>query len=211
MSIEIKYLKNHFNGHRLFRYVTIIPPIPAGAIRVRTTDGLPPNKTPYTTYTSAVKVDGYDDVYDVIEELSNDVYSWDYILAQCSNLYEVLGSNPTNVISSQLPFNFSSLEVVSGFTIGSVQVYGLFTNCADLTSVALFDTSNVTSVNSWFNGCTSLNGGALAFYNQLSTQTNPPTNHTDTFTDCGIDTVIGLAELQQIPASWGGLKAQESS
>ena len=205
MSIEIKYIKNPFNGHRLFRYVTIVPPIPPGAIRVRTSDGLPPIKGAYTSYSSAVKVDGYDDVYDVIEE-DEGIYSWDYILAQSSNLYEVLGSNPTNVVSSQLPFNFSSLEVVSGFTIGSAQVHGLFANCADLTSVALFDTSNVTSVNSWFNGCTSLNGGALAFYNQLSTQANPPTSHTDTFTDCGIDTVLGLAELQQIPASWGGLK-----
>jgi hypothetical protein len=30
-------------------------------------------------------------------------------------------------------------------------------------------------------------------------------DHSSMFTDCGIDTVTGLADLQRIPTSYGGL------
>jgi hypothetical protein len=44
--------------------------------------------------------------------------------------------------------------------------------------------------------------GALALYQQASTQTNPPTNHNETFTRCGTNTTTGAAELAQIPSDW---------
>jgi len=56
-----------------------------------------------------------------------------------------------------------------------------------------------------FRNCYAVESGALALYRQASTQANPPTYHTNTFKDCGKDTVTGAAELASIPASWGGL------
>ena len=84
----------------------------------------------------------------------------------------------------------------------------MFRGCTSLTSVPLFDTSNVTNMGSMLNGCTKVEGGSLALYQQASTQETPPTSHTDTFKNCGIDTTTGAAELAQIPTSWGGTKEE---
>lgn len=205
MSVEIKVLRNPFNGHRLVRYITVIDPIPPGAIRVRTTDGLPPNKTPYTTYTSAVKVDGYDDVYDVWNEYDGE-YDWSCILTQCNNLYEVLDSNPEGITSSpQLLFNQSTLQKISDFH-PCPSAYGLFAECSALTAIPTFDTTDVKKVDSWFYNCSSVQSGALEMYNQLTAQ-GTITSHGDTFHGCGSGNASGMADLLQIPASWGGLKA----
>jgi len=59
-----------------------------------------------------------------------------------------------------------------------------------------------------FYWCTKVEGGALALYEQASTQANPPTDHTLTFDHCGWNTVIGLVELGYIPQSWGGLQGK---
>jgi len=50
--------------------------------------------------------------------------------------------------------------------------------------------------------CRNVQSGALALYNQASTQANPPTNHTLAFQNCGVDTQTGAAELAQIPSDW---------
>ena len=53
--------------------------------------------------------------------------------------------------------------------------------------------------------CEKVESGALALYNQMSSQVNPPRRYSYCFTGCGEDTTTGYAELQQIPQSWGGL------
>lgn len=83
----------------------------------------------------------------------------------------------------------------------------MFQGCIALTSLPLFDTSSCTSMNNFASGCTKVETGALALYQQASTQTNPPSNHTNTFTNCGKGTTTGKAELAQIPTSWGGTGA----
>ena len=50
--------------------------------------------------------------------------------------------------------------------------------------------------------CNNVESGALALYNQLSTQTTPPSNHSQTFYDCGSNTTTGAAELAQVPSDW---------
>ena len=50
--------------------------------------------------------------------------------------------------------------------------------------------------------CSNVQSGALALYQQASTQTNPPTSHHDTFGQCGINTQTGLEEYLQIPDDW---------
>ena len=99
----------------------------------------------------------------------------------------------------------TSLTSIPLFDTSSVTDMGLmFYNCTSLTSIPLFDTSKVTDMIYMFIDCTNVESGALSLYQQASTQTNPPTSHTDTFKNCGLNTTTGAAELSLIPTSWGG-------
>jgi len=53
-----------------------------------------------------------------------------------------------------------------------------------------------------FCSCIKVQSGALALYQQASSQTTPPTKHSKTFYLCGFDTTEGAAELEQIPSDW---------
>ena len=75
---------------------------------------------------------------------------------------------------------------------------------ATLVEVPLLDTSSATNVSSMFRYQLNVESGALDLYNQMSTQTYPPTTHDACFDWCGRDTTTGAAELAQIPTSWGG-------
>ena len=80
----------------------------------------------------------------------------------------------------------------------------MFSLCNSITIVPLFNTSKVTNMSGMFAHCRNVQSGALALYQQASTQTNPPSKHSDTFFNCGMYTTTGEAELAQIPSSWGG-------
>lgn len=298
MATEMHVLTNSYNGHRLVRYVNVIDPIPPGAIRVRTSDGLEPKKTNNALYTKCEKVDGYEDVYDVFQESGSD-YVWNRILRSPPNMIEVLGSNASGVTACSEPFYESrNLTAVNNFelctgsnnslfylcrglqqvsllhteratstnswfqscnTLPSVPLFDIpnvtstnsmfggcwamtsvplfnmssvttmsymFNQCYALTEVPTFDTSNVSSMHSTFqscsgltavpllntnkvydmesvfNYCTNVKNGALALYQQASTQTTPPKYHSYAFRYCGSATVEGRAELAQIPAGW---------
>ena len=100
-------------------------------------------------------------------------------------------------------YNCSSLTTVPLFNTSSVtNMQDMFYRCKTLTSVPLFDTSSVTNMDGMFYNCTNVETGALALYQQASTQTNPPPKHTQTFRNCGSDTTTGAAELAQIPEDW---------
>jgi hypothetical protein len=87
-----------------------------------------------------------------------------------------------------------------------------FMNCTSLTSIpsSIQFGSYVANVAQMFAGCTEVTGGALSLYNQLK-DIATITNHSDTFKNCGTNTQTGLAELQQIPLSWGGMLAPPST
>ena len=70
-------------------------------------------------------------------------------------------------------------------------------------TIPLFDTTALTDVTNMFYECYYVESGALALYQQMSTQTNVPADHSGCFTYCGMFTT-GTAELEQIPTSWGG-------
>ena len=76
--------------------------------------------------------------------------------------------------------------------------------CDSLTELPLFSTESATYMYRAFYNCFNVQRGALAIYQQASTQTNPPTDHADCFANCGRDTESGLADLEQIPSAWGG-------
>ena len=122
----------------------------------------------------------------------------------CSNLTSVPLFNTSNV--TDMSFMFSScpsLTSVPLFDTSNVtNMSNTFSVCNHLTAIPLFNTSKVTNMQSTFANCIRVESGALALYQQASTQTNPPTSHSYAFYDCGSYTTTGAAELAQIPSGW---------
>ena len=196
------------------------PTLPPYTIRLKYKQGI----TPTFSRGTGVLYDAEQNIWDLTCEDSN----WSNLLQNHSDLLEVLGANTTGVTSMYYMFvGCSSLTSVSLFDTSHVSnMNNMFNNCSSLTSVPLFNTSNVSNMTSMLFKCTSLTtvplfdtsnvdgmnlmlqncynveSGALALYQQASTQANPPTYHYGTFRDCGRDTETGAAELAQIPADW---------
>ena len=201
-----------------------LPPVPINTVRVRTSDGNVPVKATNTSYETATLVSGTTDIYDVYK--SGD--SFYNLLYQSTNVIEVLDVNTTGIINMSWTFSHcTSLTSVPLFDTSNVtNMDHMFYGCTALKSVPLFNTSNVTDMSSAFNGCTSLKSvplfdtskvrfmsrmlynctnvesGALALYQQASSQVTPPSNHNKTFNNCGSNTTTGAAELAQIPSDW---------
>lgn len=140
---------------------------------------------------------------------TSDVTNMDSMFANCESLTTVPLFDTSNVTSMLSMFwGCSSLASVPLFDTSNVTNMGnLLRECSSLTSIPLFDTSNATNMFAMFSMCTSVESGALALYQQASTQTTPPSSHSDCFFQCGSNTVSGAAELAQIPESWGGTGA----
>lgn len=131
-----------------------------------------------TMGTSQTLVDASENIWDIYKSNTN----WGYLFLGKTQLEEVIAANTTGV---------SRME-------------SIFDECTSLTTVPLFDTSSVTTMSWMFQNCYAVESGALALYQQASTQASPPTSHSNAFTNCGRDTVTGAIELNQIPADWGG-------
>lgn len=132
------------------------------------------------------------------------VTSMDGMFRGCSSITSVPLFDTSSVTSISGMFSgCSSLTTSPLFDTSSVRdMGGMFYGCVALTSIPLFDTSSVRDMYQAFQGCHNVQTGALALYQQASTQTTPPSNHTYTFTNTGIDTVTGAQELAQIPSDW---------
>lgn len=202
--------------------------LPALTIRVRVASGA---SAPSPTNATVTAVQGQTDVYDICTANSARPNDWSGLLYS-EDIIEVLGANATGVTimretfsscssltsvalfdtSTVLTMNYtfescSSLTSVPLFDTSNVLYMNyMFSYCESLTSVPLFDTSNVIDMESMFEECTNVQSGALALYQQASTQANVP-SHDYTFYNCGSNTVTGAAELAQIPDDWGGTGA----
>lgn len=107
--------------------------------------------------------------------------------------------------------NCYNLQDVSLIRTGSVQNMsrlfcmnsrsGSYGIANSLMKIPSFPTEGVTNVENMF-AYNTYADGALAMYNQLSQQANPPTTTTGCFTNCG--SVTHASDLSQIPSSWGG-------
>ena len=133
---------------------------------------------------------------------------------QCTSLKSAPNMNTSHVTTMEGTFNgCTALESVPLYDTSSVTAFyggkrgGAFSNCSALKSIPLFNTSSATTVREMFKGCKNVESGALALYQQMSTQATPPTTHNNTFLNCGLNTTTGAAELSQIPSSWGGTGA----
>ena len=82
----------------------------------------------------------------------------------------------------------------------TLQSYELKT--IDLESKMTKMSDNIDSLLQNYNETVDIINKKFALYNQLSTQTTPPSSHSQTFYDCGSNTTTGSAELAQIPSDW---------
>lgn len=150
---------------------------------------------------------------------TSNVTDMDWMFYGCSSLERVPLFDTSSVREmDNMFYGCSSLEQVPLFDTSLVHDFGyMFYGCTSLKRVPLFNTSSCDASSSnntceaMFYGCASVEGGALDLYNRWISQ---PGGHPYTyeargpFKNCGIDTQTGLAELQQIPKSWGGLKEE---
>ena len=173
-----KVLVNSANDKWLKKYVNPLNPLdlPPNTMRVKFKSGYTPSSSMTGTKTL---VDADNNIWDIYIQQNN---RWSYLFENNTNLLEVLSANMSTVTSMDSTFN----------------------GCSSLTRVPLFDTSSMTDVRWMFGDCVNVESGALALYQRMIAQTNPPSDHERTFYHCGSNTVTGAAELAQIPTSWGG-------
>ena len=94
----------------------------------------------------------------------------------------------------------TSIRTIPLFNTSSVtNMDSMLYLCQSITEIPLFNTSKVTNVNSAFYSCGNVKSGAYEIYLQMSTQSTPPANHSNTFYHCGSNS--------QIPSDWGGTGA----
>lgn len=174
--------------------------LPAKTIRVQYNLGITPSFQSEIPPTRLVQVSVNPNIWDVTWN-TND---WRYRFYRDANILKVLGANTTGVTSmGSMFFECTSLNYVALFDTSKVTDMNYFLAfCFYLKEIPLFNTDKVTSVNSTFQGCWKVETGALALYQQLSSQNKVGNKHNYTFYECGKDTVTGAAELAQIPASW---------
>lgn len=131
------------------------------------------------------------------------------------SVYEMFGG--TDIVHASV-FDTSGVTIFQGLfssctklvdtplfdTSSGTNFSSMYYSCKKIKTVPLYNTAKATTVMAMFTSCWAVQSGALALYQQMSTQANPPSDHRQCFTDCGYSTTTGAAELAQIPASWGG-------
>lgn len=137
-------------------------------------------------------------------------YSFSDAFKDVDNLVSVIAAGDTSAVTTMTSMfeDCSSLISVALFDTSAITGMLLaFYGCTSLTRIPLFNTSKVTDMNSTFNKCYKVEGGALALYQQASTQSNPPSAHYNSFNNCGIADIDGYCELCEVPVAWGGTQA----
>ena len=196
------------------------PSLPSYTIRLKFTEDVTPSFGSGTavqvssspniwdlTYESSAWTRLFQNQYDLLEVIDANIIGVtevSYLFRNCSGLTSVsLFDTSTVTVMFRMFQNCSGLTAIPLFDTSSVtNMDGMFFGCTGLTTIPLFNTSSVTTMGSTFRGCTNVQSGALALYQQVSTQATPPTSHTATFRDCGSNTTTGAAELAQIPDEW---------
>lgn len=172
--------------------------LPPYTIRVKYATG----KTP-TMGDSQTLVDATENIWDITKNSTrwNQLFQTKY----SNEVLQVLGANTSDVTAMSGLFDLqSNLTNVAVFDTRNVtDMSSMFYKCTALTAVPLLPTDSCEIMGLIFMNCYNVESGALAFYQQASSQASVR-SYPMAFTDCGKNTATGAAELAQIPASWGG-------
>lgn len=124
-------------------------------------------------------------------------------LAACTSLLSVPlfnTSKATNLYSFLNSYNGTTVPLFD--TSSATTMQSMLGNCHNLTAIPLFNTSKVTNMYGFAWNDYKVQTGALALYQQASSQAIPPSEIYGAFRNCGKDTTTGAAELAQIPSDW---------
>jgi surface protein len=147
---------------------------------------------------------------DELEEIplfdTRSVTNMNNMFSYCHCLYEIPEYDTRSCTDMSATFRYcTALKRVPRFNTSSVtNMRNMFESCAELEEIPLFDTRSVTYMFDMFSNCYNVKSGALALYQQVSSQATVPNHNEKTFYCCGASTTTGAAELAQIPSSWGG-------
>lgn len=121
--------------------------------------------------------------------------------------YDALGLHP-EVIGSYIPVKpnkFATLPESFVTLPAATNISGYFAYNTNLKVIPDFRNAPViTNVSNMFIGDENVELGMLRAYSYFKSLGTQITNHTNCFTDCGINTQTGMLERQYIPQSWGG-------
>lgn len=129
--------------------------------------------------------------------------TWYNVLYYQTALTEIVSANPNGITDMHyMCSGCSRLTTVPEIDTSKVTaLQGMFHSCTSLTSIPLFNTSKAANMNYMFYNCKNVETGALALYQQASSQSTIP-SHSKTFYSCGSSTSTGSSELEQIPTDW---------
>ena len=183
--------------------------LPANTMRVKFTDGYTPTSVSNFTYT---QVSSSPNIWDITNNRSDAM--WNYVFYQNTDLLEVIatGDLSASTLMAGVFQLCTSLTNVADFTTTSnvTNFESMFSMCSSLTSVPYVNIASATHACLMFANCPSVQSGALSLYQQLSSHSWPANTSSHnvgcirTFENCGMNTVSGLAELNQIPSNYGG-------
>ena len=140
---------------------------------------------------------------EIVSANPNGITVMNAMCSGCSNLTTVPVIDTSKVTNLQSMFyNCSKLTSVPLLdTSSAYNMSYMFYYCSSLASVPLFNTSKVTDMSYMCYNCKKVETGALALYQQASSQSTIP-SHTKAFYSCGSSTSTGTSELAQIPTDW---------
>lgn len=130
----------------------------------------------------------------------------------CTNLTSIILDTPADHFDTVFRLNedsgymfadcakLSAIPTLDTSTVEDTRY--MYRGCTSITTVPLLNLSSATYIAGIFKNCYYVQSGALALYQQTSTQANPPRVYDEAFMNCGIYTTTGAAELAQIPSSW---------
>ena len=191
------------DGIEILGYEDMYNPLdlPANTLRIKFSQGYTPTKGDTRTLVDAEQ--NIWDIYIASNDWSSFYYDYDGV-----EILDVMGANTTNVTSMFDTFHscINMTHIALFDTRNVIDMSQMLIRCEALTAIPSYDVTNVYWVNEAFAACYNVETGALAMYQKLSAKESIG-YHSETFAQCGIDTVAGAAELAQIPASWGGTGA----
>lgn len=215
-------------------YSSGAPALPPYTLRLKFTEGVTPTFSKGTAVQVSISPNIWDLTYEntdwnnllsnksglleIIDGNTAGVVNMRFLCATRTSLTTVSLFDTSSVTNMSSMFSgCTSLLTIPLFDTSNVtNMAATFYECTSITSIPLLSTVKVTNMggrignNTYrgtFENCYNVESGALALYQQASTQATPPTTHSLAFTNCGRDTVTGAAERAQIPTSWGGTMA----
>lgn len=159
-------------------------------------------------------------------DVSN-VKSCSEMFSDCVSLENIQSLKTTNVVNMWRMFYHSNISHLPDLDTHNVSsFYGMFAYCNNMIEPIILDTSNGIDLGSMYSQCTNLTAipllntnkaqnveymfyldrnvcsGISALYQQMSTQTNPPTAHSYCFRNCGTYNSSGISEWLTVPDDW---------